>query len=269
MIDELGDRMKAYEAKEASRKLIPLLPVMVRIDGRSFSKFTKKMKKPFDERMSQLMVDTTKYLCEQSNADLGYVQSDEISLVLYSDSYDKQIFFNLKIQKLVSQLAALATGYFINNFFDELKTIPTFDCRVWNVPNQTEASNTILWRFKDAVRNSVSGLGASEFSHKQLFKKSQKEIKEMLLKEKVIDWNNYPEYFKFGTFVQKKQNLQPFTIEELQKLPEKHLARTNPGMLVMRQSFESFSLKFDDVLNKNEFIFNGVEPLFNHENINN
>ena len=41
--DALGDRMKAYEAQEAGRRLIPMLPVLARIDGRCFSKFTKQM----------------------------------------------------------------------------------------------------------------------------------------------------------------------------------------------------------------------------------
>ena len=36
-----GDRMKGYEAVEAKRRFMPLLPIYARIDGKSFSKFTK------------------------------------------------------------------------------------------------------------------------------------------------------------------------------------------------------------------------------------
>lgn len=51
----LGDRMKKYEKIETGDRFIPCLPVYVRIDGRSFSKFTKSMNKPYDERMSRVM----------------------------------------------------------------------------------------------------------------------------------------------------------------------------------------------------------------------
>ena len=37
MTDDLGDRMKAYEAVEAQRRLDPTLPMLARLDGRSFS----------------------------------------------------------------------------------------------------------------------------------------------------------------------------------------------------------------------------------------
>ena len=36
MSDDLGDRMKMYEAAESGRRLMPLLPVLARIDGRFY-----------------------------------------------------------------------------------------------------------------------------------------------------------------------------------------------------------------------------------------
>ena len=44
---KLGDRMKAYEKKEEIL-LDANLPVVVRVDGHSFSKFTKGLSLPFD-----------------------------------------------------------------------------------------------------------------------------------------------------------------------------------------------------------------------------
>ncbi|KKL92895.1 hypothetical protein LCGC14_1880070, partial [marine sediment metagenome] len=108
MSDNFGDRMKMYEKAESGRRFMPLLPVYARLDGRSFSRFTKGFNRPYDKRMSEAMIDTTKYLVEETNALIGYSQSDEISLVWYSDSIDSQIFFDGKIQKMVSVLAALA-----------------------------------------------------------------------------------------------------------------------------------------------------------------
>ena len=39
-LEDLGDRMKAYEAQTTSQRLIPLLPVVARVDGRTFHSFT-------------------------------------------------------------------------------------------------------------------------------------------------------------------------------------------------------------------------------------
>lgn len=49
--DSFGDRMKLYEGLEAQRKFMPGLPVVARLDGRGFSRFTKGMDRPFDQRM--------------------------------------------------------------------------------------------------------------------------------------------------------------------------------------------------------------------------
>ena len=62
MSDDLGDRMKVYESAEAGRRLMDQLPICARIDGKGFSKFTRELKRPYDERLSQLMVATTVHL---------------------------------------------------------------------------------------------------------------------------------------------------------------------------------------------------------------
>ena len=39
--DDLGDRMKVYEGAEAMRRALPRLPVVVRVDGKCFSSWTR------------------------------------------------------------------------------------------------------------------------------------------------------------------------------------------------------------------------------------
>lgn len=68
MGDDLGDRMKMYEGMEASRRLMPLLPALARIDGRAFHRFTRGMQRPFDARFSAAMVDTTAALVRDTGA---------------------------------------------------------------------------------------------------------------------------------------------------------------------------------------------------------
>lgn len=203
-LDALGDRMKSYEKQETDQKFLPMIPVYARIDGRSFSKFTKGMSRPYDVDMSEAMKETTKYLVEQTGSVTGYTQSDEISLVFYQDNPKGDIFFAGKKQKMCSQLAALATAKFLQIALEKwpdkcAKCLPAFDCRVFQVPNETEAMNQILWRVQDAVKNSITMAASSVYSHKQLLNKNSKDKLDMLM-EKGINWNDYPQFFKEGSF---------------------------------------------------------------------
>ena len=60
----LGDRMKRYESAEASRRLPPGAPILARLDGRAFSTCTRGLERPYDERMSRVMIGTRRFLVE-------------------------------------------------------------------------------------------------------------------------------------------------------------------------------------------------------------
>lgn len=265
MNDELGDRMKQYEEAECGRKFLPLLPVLARIDGRAFHSFTKGLNRPYDETLSQIMVDTTIALAKETNSRMAYTQSDEISLVWYSDSFNSQIWFDGRIAKMTSQLAALATLYFYREVEKKLpryaQKLPSFDARVWQVPNKIEAANCFLWRELDATKNSISMAAQSIFSHKSLQGKNGSEKQEMLF-QKGINWNNYPTFFKRGTYVQRKTMKRKFSCEELEKLPPKHAAKNNPDLLVERSIWDKVELPpMNSIKNKEEVIFDGAEPV--------
>jgi tRNA(His) 5'-end guanylyltransferase len=66
-----------------------------------------------------------------------------------------------------------------------------FDSRCFNIPKE-EVANLIYWRQLDAIRNSIQMAGQSYFSSTQLHGKSQTDIKDMLLTQKNINWNDYP-----------------------------------------------------------------------------
>lgn len=205
--DNLGDRIKHYEKLETEDYLIPMLPTIVRLDGRSFSKFTKSFD-TFDEDMYEAMVETTKFLVKESNALIGYTQSDEITLILYTDNVNSQILFNGKKHKLLSNLASLASVKFydvlcyLKEHKDLPNSFPSFDCRIFQVPTKMEAWNALLWRVQDAVKNSIQSLAQSHISHKRLQGMNQKQQITLLEKEGV-HWNELPNRFKEGTFVRK------------------------------------------------------------------
>lgn len=211
-LDALGDRMKGYERHETERKLLTNLPIYVRLDGRGFSKFTKKMKRPYDVRLSKLMQATTEYLVAEFNATIGYVQSDEISLV-FKNEYESPAIFQGKIQKIVSTLAAAASAYFnamFSKYFEGLTTfdfcgrLPTFDCRIFSVPSWDEVTNAILWRYLDALKNSKQMLAQHYFSHKELQGLNGKILVDKLKTEKNVIWDDYPDYFKYGLLIKRQ-----------------------------------------------------------------
>ena len=269
--DSLGDRMKFYEEKGGVKDvLLPLIPAVCRIDGNNFSKFTKGLKRPYDERLSSLMQATTRFLVEYSNACIGYTQSDEITLVWKSNSIESQIFMNGRRDKMNTLLAGRATAFFNRNLASYLpekekactpERSPVFDCRVWNVPNEAEACNVLIWRELDATKNSISMAAQHYFSHKQLQGRSGPQMQEMLFKEHDINWNDYPEFFKRGTYVQRKHSSRLYTPEELEKLPPKHNARTNPNLTVERSEVHFLKMPiFRKIANREDVVFRGADP---------
>ena len=262
---DLADRMKEYEEQVAGRRLAPLQPALARVDGRSFSRFTADLEGPFDPRLSELMVRTTSWLARETNACAGYTQSDEISLLWLSEREGQQIFFDGRIQKMVSQLASLATAYFNRELPGHLPAayadrLPTFDARVWSVPTAAEAANYFLWRERDALKNSIAMAARHHFSHSQLRNKNGAEMRQMLL-AKGVDWNGYPAFFRRGSLIQRRTVSRPFSAEELEVLPAKHEARRNPSLRVERTDYVRVDMPdLDRVKNREDVLFRGATP---------
>lgn len=260
----MGDRMKVYEMLEAGRKFLPLLPIVARLDGKGFSKLTRGLARPYDERLSRLMVETVKYLVQETSAVCGYTQSDEITLAWYSDTTEGQIYFDGRIQKMVSVLAAKCSVRFnalLPVFVPEKGgQEPVFDCRVWQLPTLEEGANAFLWRERDATRNSISMAAQQLYPHKQLMGKTSSEKQEMLF-QKGISWNDYPDFFKRGSYIQRRVVKSRLTVEDLVKLPPLHNARKNPDLEIERTEYRRIDMpSFNRVTNRVGVIFFGEEP---------
>ena len=229
----IGDRMKNNYENITRYYLTRRMPVIIRVDGRSFHTFTKGFKKPFDDILVKTMQDTMKYLCENiQGCVLGYTQSDEISLVLtdYAE-LTTDAWFGNNLQKMCSVSASMATLAF-NKFFsgrvqefmydccDEFgdDVLPEkqndyelahnvyfkkfnaamFDSRVFTIPKE-EVCNYLIWRQQDATRNSIQSVGQANFSQKELHGKSCNNIQDMLMLQKGINWNDYSTTLKRGS----------------------------------------------------------------------
>lgn len=241
----LGDRMKWYESQETDEQFLPMIPVVVRVDGRSFSRFTKPFERPIDEKFRSVMVEVTKYLVDQTNAVIGYTQSDEISLVLYTENPKSQMFFNGRKFKLTSGIAAMASVKFLALAqqawpeyiakMDQSDSLPTFDCRCFQVPTKDEAVNALIWREQDATKNAITMAAYCYYSHKELEGKNGK-AKKAMLADKGVDFNDYPVYFRRGTYVKRRLVTQKLEEEIIQKIPEQH--RPKDGLVQRHQMQE-------------------------------
>ena len=194
----IGDRMK-FNYEEAYKIRMPIrLPVIVRIDGKTFHSFTRKMERPFDEGFIESMAELTKYLCEQTHtAQIGYVQSDEISILLHNyKKLDTSPYFANEVQKIASISAGLASSWFSLKYGREA----VFDARCFVLP-EAEVVNYFIWRQQDASRNSIAMVAQSKFSPKELHKKNTNEMQEMMFQKDGTNWNDLGTYKKRGISV--------------------------------------------------------------------
>lgn len=219
--NDLSSRMKAYEACYDIR--VPARTyVVIRLDGKGFSKYTQMFEKPFDDSLSNVMDAATVELCKYLNPKFAYTQSDEISLVFTDiENIESELIFDGKVQKLCSISASKVTAAFnkmmlkivalrhtpeefhqmaISGMFPEIDAV--FDSRVFIIPDFREVSNYFIWRQQDCTRNSVSMAASSQYSHKELEGVSSGGKQELLF-QKGINWDKYKTKYKRGAVIKK------------------------------------------------------------------
>lgn len=240
--DEFGDRMKDYEGLFTKQTVVPSQILCVRIDGKGFSKFTKGFVKPFDYRLTKTMVETTKELVKLTNADIGYTQSDEITLIYGMGEKQNEHIFGGKTSKINSIIASMTTANF-NKFLKEnaeTDKLAYFDCRSWGVPNKIEASNVLLWRVQDARKNSISAMMRWTCGHKAMENLSGEQMKEYMLQEGK-DWNDLANVWKYGVYVKRRNYETELPDDVWNKIPDdkKPLDRT-----VIRSKIDEIDLGY-------------------------
>lgn len=218
-----GDRMKSYE-NCFNPVLLPNAIYVARLDGNSFSKFTKAMdfEKPFDMSFVNAMKNATQRLVKETQAVLGYTQSDEVTLILTPE----RMRFNGRLNKLCSIMASKMSVFFyqellkINpNLESKLSDLnPVFDCRVFSVPSKKEALNAVLWREQDAVKNSILSTAQSFFTQREMFKVNTKELVTKMEQEKGFRWDELPVYLKRGFYIRSKSVVKTLNQEVLDNL---------------------------------------------------
>lgn len=201
MFLNLESRMRAFENNVGAT-----IPdgnyVVVRIDGKGFSKLTRqKFNKPYDERFQDIMVEVTKFVMEKSGFKINYAytQSDEISFLF---SVNEKTY-NKKVRKINSLMASYASARFSLMIGEPV----VFDSRVIALPTERDLLDYFNWRQQDAQRNAINNYcywtlrDKNELSprtaQKELDKKSFKEKVELLSKYH-IDYDKVPLVAKNG-----------------------------------------------------------------------
>lgn len=230
--DALGDRMKEFYEDRTRIKLPRRTFTIIRIDGKAFHTYTKGLQRPFDQGLIDDMNETTAYLCKNiQGAKFGYVQSDEISLVLTDfDDLGTHAWFDNNLQKMVSVAASMATAKFnqlrmaratwegndiegmldvddIQNF-----KLAMFDARAFQIPFIDEVKNYFIWRQQDAVRNSISSVAQSLYSTKELHGVKTDQMQELIF-QKGINWNDYDFRMKRGAVIGKVETTSIRTMQ--------------------------------------------------------
>ena len=255
--DSLGDKHKKLEGLSETR-LIPGISVIARLDGRAFHTLTRNAEKPYDKKFVACMESVAKLLVQEFNSAFSYVQSDEITL-----AWKTPEMFDGRVQKMCSVMAAFAAVSFykatLRNEYDTSGITPTFDCRVWQVPDLETVAENVMWREMDAAKNSVSMLASAYFTHSEL-DGVPTNVRKARLEDLDVHWDLLPDKYKRGSIFKKVRTLKHLTEQELANIPEKHRP-TEPVLrsYVVRMEWE----RLTSMVNPADHLFDGsVKPVY-------
>ena len=144
---------------EIEKALLKNTYIVVRIDGKGFSKFTDTHNfiKPNDERGIGLMNTAAKAVMNSfTDIIIAYGQSDEYSFVFKKSSNT----YNRREDKILTTVVSLFTSSYIfnwNEFFQdvELQYPPSFDARIVLYPSLQNLMDYLSWRQVDCHINNL------------------------------------------------------------------------------------------------------------------
>src|ERR1700733_11134947 len=113
MLTTLKERIQSYQ-EIVDHKLLPKLPVITIVNGRSFRKTTSLLVKPFDIKFFEILTATAVKLMQEIDGSMfGYSFNDEIVIVSRNDkNIDTHPYYDNRIQKIVSAASSIATYEF-------------------------------------------------------------------------------------------------------------------------------------------------------------
>lgn len=227
-----GSRYEYVRLFEQHDKLLPGCWIVVRLDGRGFSRFsnTHNFTKPNDLRALHLANAAAKHvlLTFDNHIVFAYGQSDEFSFVLRRQS----TLFGRREDKILSTIVSLFTAAYVakwSSFMNiPMTIIPSFDGRVVLYPTTRHLRDYLSWRQADVHINNL--YNTAFWTLVQRENKSTKEAEEILrhtlskdkheiLHAHQINYNNEPEIFRKGSLLVK---LMPKQLDATVETHDKH-----------------------------------------------
>lgn len=161
MAQTLQHRQLAYE-NAYNQTIINRIPVIIKIDGKSFSRVTRSTQKPFCQRTMLLLNQTMVALAKRIDGVMfGYQYADKIILVLRNDrSPDETPWCGNNVQKMSTSAASMATYEFMTHMWSmdnppELDGAIEFSAHTFGVPSVKEAINYLLYRQFRCIQSAV------------------------------------------------------------------------------------------------------------------
>jgi tRNA(His) guanylyltransferase len=185
-----------------SLRLMPGAWTVIRVDGRSFTRFTsERFDKPFDERFRNHMTAAAEALMREMNGIYAFTESDEIS-VLFPPRWE---MFDRELEKLVSVAAGIASAAFTLSMGESAH----FDARVWLGSDVEAVADYFMWRHFDAARCCLNGwaywtmrnAGSSYAEASKELEKRTAAWKNELLFRHGTNFNDVPNWQKRGVGV--------------------------------------------------------------------
>lgn len=252
---KLRDRVENY-SENCNFKLMNRVPLIITVNGRSFSKVTSLLDKPFSIPFAESMYSTLIRLSQEiDGATLGYSYNDEIVIVVRNDqNLDTVAWYDNSVQKVASVVSSIATLHF-SNFISSidlnLMSDPVFITNVYTVPNITEAINVMVCKQQNAFQTAVQ----QACLYEMLSKYDKSSIKEMiagltndekinlLYEETGVDFNDYPSAFKRGVACYRSP--MPVQFEGTETVKNKWIINTEIPIFTQEHSFLSQIFKKD------------------------
>ncbi|KAK2078941.1 hypothetical protein QBZ16_002631 [Prototheca wickerhamii] len=197
---------------ELADKLLPGCWIVVRVDGKGFTRFCEDhgFEKPNDERALALMDDAAlAVMAAFPDVRLAFGESDEYSFVLAPSSK----LYGRRSSKLVSLITSCFTGSYIRRWPERLpgtplRSTPLFDGRAVCYPTLKILRDYLAWRQVDTHINNLYNTcfwalvkaGSSQTAaHERLKGTLSSHKNEMLFSEFGINYNHVPERFRKGS----------------------------------------------------------------------
>lgn len=187
---DFDKRMKAYEFL-VDHEVPSALPMIIRVDGKSFHTWTRYFKKPVDSKIVTAFTETAYEIAKKiQKCAFVFLQSDEVSFIIRNDLFESSNpWLGNRIQKISSVVASMFTAIFnefaVTSFGDKYPGLAFFDARCYPISSH-EILNYLIWRQRDCSRNAVTSFARYELGKKDIFKKNSEELEKMLLERNVI-----------------------------------------------------------------------------------